>query len=109
MAKCMVLITTPLPSKSFHSQLSLSSKVSIVLTKTSISLRRVHFDPRPRGRKAKNSTERRGGKAGGNNPPMDILKANWIREVDVANTTAQSQEDGDEESDYSYKERNHGV
>jgi hypothetical protein len=30
---------------------------------------------------------------------MDILKANWIREVDVANTTANSQDDVDEDEE----------
>lgn len=72
------------------------------------SLRRVHFDPRPRGRKAKNQLERRGGKAGGNNPPMDILKANWIREVDVANTTSsQPQTDNEDEDETTIESTSH--
>lgn len=48
-------------------------------------LRRAHFHPRKRGRKGKND-EKRGGIGGGDDPPMDYLKQNWIREVEV--TTA---------------------
>ncbi|MCJ1251431.1 hypothetical protein MMC30_008664 [Trapelia coarctata] len=45
-------------------------------------LRRVHFNPRPKGRKGKSSPEeRRGGKGGGEFPPMDELK-NWMEEKD---------------------------
>ena len=48
----------------------------------SISLRRAHFNPRKRGRKAKTEAEKRGGKGGGNWPPMDILKERWMREIE---------------------------
>ena len=45
-------------------------------------LRRVHFNPKPKGRKVKSSPEeRRGGKGGGEWPPMDELK-NWMKERD---------------------------
>ena len=45
-------------------------------------LRRVHFNPKPKGRKGKSSPEeRRGGKGGGEWPPMDELK-NWMEERD---------------------------
>ncbi|KAF2836556.1 hypothetical protein M501DRAFT_247709 [Patellaria atrata CBS 101060] len=44
-------------------------------------LRRTHFNPRKRGRKSKNE-ERRGGKGGGDHPPMDTLKNIWIKEVE---------------------------
>ncbi|KAI8940284.1 hypothetical protein NX059_003985 [Plenodomus lindquistii] len=47
-------------------------------------LRRAHFHPRKRGRKGKND-EKRGGIGGGDDPPMDYLKQNWIREVEVDN------------------------
>ncbi|TID16952.1 hypothetical protein E6O75_ATG09718 [Venturia nashicola] len=45
-------------------------------------LRRAHFNPRKRGRKAKGEAEKRGGKGGGSWPPMDELKEHWIREVE---------------------------
>ena len=48
----------------------------------STSLRRAHFNPRKRGRKAKTDAEKRGGKGCGNWPPMDILKERWMREID---------------------------
>ncbi|KAK0660970.1 hypothetical protein DIS24_g2849 [Lasiodiplodia hormozganensis] len=44
-------------------------------------LRRAHFNPRKRGRKAKGD-ERRGGKGGGDHPPMDVLKQYWMKEVE---------------------------
>ncbi|KAF2850739.1 hypothetical protein T440DRAFT_554899 [Plenodomus tracheiphilus IPT5] len=47
-------------------------------------LRRAHFHPRKRGRKGKND-EKRGGIGGGDDPPMEYLKQNWIREVEVDN------------------------
>ncbi len=44
-------------------------------------LRRAHFNPRKRGRGSKgNNEERRGGKGGGEKPPMNELKR-WMREV----------------------------
>ncbi|MCJ1422112.1 hypothetical protein MMC32_008483 [Xylographa parallela] len=46
-------------------------------------LRRVHFHPRPKGRKVKGSAEeKRGGKGGGDSPSMDILKS-WMEEREV--------------------------
>jgi hypothetical protein len=47
-------------------------------------LRRFHFNPRKRGRKGKHE-EKRGGIGGGDHPPMDELKANWIQEMDIEN------------------------
>ncbi|KAJ9669038.1 hypothetical protein H2201_000864 [Coniosporium apollinis] len=44
-------------------------------------LRRAHFNPRKRGRKSKGD-EKRGGKAGGDHPPMDYLKQNWMKEIE---------------------------
>jgi len=52
------------------------------LTSRSTSLRRAHFNPRKRGRKAKTEGEKRGGKGGGNWPPMDALKEGWILEIE---------------------------
>ncbi|KAF2662898.1 hypothetical protein K491DRAFT_616655 [Lophiostoma macrostomum CBS 122681] len=45
-------------------------------------LRRAHFHPRKRGRKGKGD-ERRGGIGGGDDPPMEYLKKDWIKEVEV--------------------------
>ncbi|KAF2013244.1 hypothetical protein BU24DRAFT_424247 [Aaosphaeria arxii CBS 175.79] len=45
-------------------------------------LRRKHFYPRPRGLKGK-PTEKRGGIGGGDDPPMDVLRKHWIREIEV--------------------------
>lgn len=48
----------------------------------SFSLRRAHFFPRKRGRKPKSESEKRGGKGGGKDPPIEFLKANWMREME---------------------------
>ncbi|KAF2808661.1 uncharacterized protein BDZ99DRAFT_572485 [Mytilinidion resinicola] len=50
-------------------------------------LRRAHFHPRKRGRKGKHD-EKRGGKGGGDDPPMEVLKAHWIKEILVAGTAS---------------------
>ncbi|KAK5127738.1 hypothetical protein LTR08_004220 [Meristemomyces frigidus] len=49
-------------------------------------LRRAHFCPRKRGRKAKGEErESRAGKAGGDWPPIEWLKANgWLEEIEVS-------------------------
>ena len=49
-------------------------------------LRRAHFHPRKRGRKGKHD-EKRGGKGGGDDPPMDVLKQKWMKEVEVVAPT----------------------
>lgn len=48
-------------------------------------LRRAHFCPRKRGRKARGEErESRAGKAGGDWPPIDWLKTNgWLRQIEV--------------------------
>jgi len=58
-------------------------------------LRRAHFCPRKRGRKAKGEErESRAGKAGGNWPPIEWLKVNgWLREIEVRAATAPSQQE----------------
>ena len=46
-------------------------------------LRRMHFHPHKRGERKMTAAEaRRGGKPGDLDPPMEILKTNWLREVD---------------------------
>ena len=49
-------------------------------------LRRAHFHPRKRGRKGKHD-EKRGGKGGGDDPPMDVLKQKWMKEVEFVAPT----------------------
>jgi hypothetical protein len=71
-------------------------------------LRRAHFHPRKRGRKGKND-EKRGGIGGGDHPPMDYLKMNWIKEVEVDNSNvisspATSNDDATEANDNSYEQ-----
>ncbi|KAF7196546.1 hypothetical protein HII31_02274 [Pseudocercospora fuligena] len=53
-------------------------------------LRRAHFCPRKRGRKARGEErESRAGKAGGDWPPIDWLKANgWLQEIEVSSEQA---------------------
>lgn len=53
-------------------------------------LRRAHFCPRKRGRKARGEErESRAGKAGGDWPPIDWLKANgWLKEIEVSSEQA---------------------
>ncbi|KAF2172464.1 hypothetical protein M409DRAFT_17697 [Zasmidium cellare ATCC 36951] len=53
-------------------------------------LRRAHFCPRKRGRKARGEErESRAGKAGGDWPPIEWLKANgWLKEVEVSSDQA---------------------
>lgn len=45
-------------------------------------LRRAHFHPRKRGRKGKGD-EKRGGIGGGDDPPMEHLRAHWMKEIMV--------------------------
>jgi hypothetical protein len=60
-------------------------------------LRRAHFHPRKRGRKGKHD-EKRGGKGGGDDPPMEVLKRDWIREIQVDATTTQSNDGEDDDA-----------
>lgn len=65
-------------------------------------LRRTHFNPKEKGRKGKGSIkpeEKRGGKGGGNEPSMEILKA-WMKEIDDrVPQNMPPYEDGDDEED----------
>ncbi|OBT66356.1 hypothetical protein VE03_04845 [Pseudogymnoascus sp. 23342-1-I1] len=62
-------------------------------------LRRAHFVPKPRGRnksgKADDKSEKRGGKGGGDWPPMKELKR-WMKEVYESSDAVQQQDDEDE-------------
>ena len=51
-------------------------------------LRRTHFHPRKRSRKDKHD-EKRGKKYRGDDPPMDILKRQWMKEVEIVAPTDQ--------------------
>ena len=57
-------------------------------------LRRAHFCPRKRGRKARGEErESRAGKAGGDWPPIEWLKANgWLKEIEVGPSDAANQD-----------------
>jgi len=61
-------------------------------------LRRAHFHPRKRGRKGKND-EKRGGIGGGDHPPMEYLKQNWIKEVEVDNKPTPESPDSNSDND----------
>lgn len=61
-------------------------------------LRRAHFNPRKRGRRCKGD-EKRGGKAGGDHPPMDELKQNWMKEFLVYGHENLDSDDEDEQMD----------
>jgi hypothetical protein len=67
-------------------------------------LRRAHFNPKTRrkskGKVAPPVSEGRGGKGGGNHPPMDVLKK-WMKEVkeDVPRPTTQVEGLSDDESE----------
>jgi len=60
-------------------------------------LRRMHFHPHKRGERKMSAAEaRRGGKPGDLDPPMDVLKANWLREIEeVVGETEDSPEEGE--------------
>ncbi|KAM0353001.1 hypothetical protein ACHAPU_001886 [Fusarium lateritium] len=63
-------------------------------------LRRTHFKPKtPRGKKGANSDEKRGGKGGGDWPPMSELKAWFVEKkvkVDLSDSPMPDQDDGDD-------------
>ncbi|KAJ5273679.1 hypothetical protein N7478_008804 [Penicillium angulare] len=60
-------------------------------------LRRTHFNPCQRGRGGRGKdSEKRGGKGGGNNPPMEVLK-HWMRQtVEISDENENENEIGDE-------------
>ncbi|PLB37112.1 uncharacterized protein BDW47DRAFT_40000 [Aspergillus candidus] len=59
-------------------------------------LRRTHFNPCQRGRGGRGKdSEKRGGKGGGNHPPMDVLKHWMIQREEIVLENAQSYVDQD--------------
>jgi len=76
-------------------------------------LRRAHFVPKPRGRgkshKVEDRSEKRGGKGGGDWPPMLELKR-WMKEVYERVDTAQQGEDEESADEEMYDEvASHGI
>lgn len=64
-------------------------------------LRRIHFNPRERGKKSDKTAKARGGDGGGDQPPMDILKL-WIEEIDVPVTKNMPPFNDNENDDEAY-------
>jgi hypothetical protein len=65
-----------------HSESMRHNKLALPLIPPPHSLRRAHFNPRKRGRKARTEAEKRGGKGGGDWPPMQTLKEHWMCEIE---------------------------
>ncbi|KAL6720680.1 hypothetical protein ACLMJK_002605 [Lecanora helva] len=61
-------------------------------------LRRIHWNPREKGKKADKSGKARGGNGGGDYPPMDTLKL-WMEEVCVSATSDSILVDDDDQTD----------
>ena len=77
-------------------------------------LRRVHFNPKPKGRRARGSGKsERAGHGGGDYPAMDYLKANWMKEVEEEVTMGKTPDtdtfdddeiDADDQADEEFEE-----
>ena len=61
-------------------------------------LRRIHFNPRGKGKKADKSAPRRGGNGGGDYPSMDHLKL-WMEEISVQKDTSITEDDQDDDQE----------
>ena len=82
-------------------------------------LRRAHFHPRQKGKKGKGRDEKRGGKGGGHDPKMEVLKQLWMKEIDEIKSDDTSDQDENPwskmltdspEITYTYESRNaHGF
>ena len=77
-------------------------------------LRRAHFCPRKRGRKARGEErESRAGKAGGDWPPIEWLKNHgWLKEIEIGPDEAfpdDAAEDQDESFDYGVEDQSFGF
>lgn len=64
-------------------------------------LRRIHFNPREKGKKSDKPTKARGGDGGGDFPPMDTLKQ-WMEEIDVPVTKNMPLSDDNENDSDAY-------
>ncbi len=64
-------------------------------------LRRIHFNPREKGKKSDKPAKARGGDGGGDYPPMDILKL-WMEEIDVPATKIMPPSDDNENDNEAY-------
>lgn len=74
-------------------------------------LRRIHFNPKQKGRKGKaKPEEHRGGKGGGDHPPIDIVKM-WMQEIDevVPENMPQYDEEEDNIDDIGLSQPNDGF
>ena len=60
-------------------------------------LRRIHFNPKTKGKKGDDSSRRRGGNGGGSKPPMDQLKL-WLEELDEVVTPQRPVDDEHEDA-----------
>ncbi|KAJ5091082.1 hypothetical protein NUU61_005952 [Penicillium alfredii] len=66
-------------------------------------LRRTHFNPCQRGRGGRGKdSEKRGGKGGGNHPPMEVLKHWMVQTEEVADDNAVNRRDSDALADDSH-------
>ncbi|KAJ5081106.1 hypothetical protein N7456_013344 [Penicillium angulare] len=62
-------------------------------------LRRTHFNPCQRGRGGRGKdSEKRGGKGGGNHPPMDVLK-HWMRQTVEISDENENENDNDNDNE----------
>lgn len=63
-------------------------------------LRRIHFNPKPKGAKGKKAAQGRGGNGGGDEPKLEILRL-WFEEVEevVTKDTPPIKDDDEEEDD----------
>lgn len=63
-------------------------------------LRRIHFNPKPKGAKSKKAAAPRGGNGGGDEPRMEILRL-WFEEVQehVTDITPPTEDDDEDEDD----------
>lgn len=68
-------------------------------------LRRVHFNPKEKGRKVRGKSDRAAGKGGGDWPPMEQLKRDWMIEVEELSSIPSiplDDDDGTELTDAAY-------
>jgi hypothetical protein len=70
----------------------------------------MHFHPHKRGeRKMTASEARRGGKPGDLDPPMEVLKANWLREVEEVVGDVNDESEGERAERYIVRQQAQGL